>query len=78
MILDIEQSGSELKLPRAVTVEEATANNEVQTIILPRIATLMAIASSFMTAMIASIEHVPYGIRWICKQIKSLTKVNAF
>lgn len=78
MIRDIEKSGIELKLPRAVTVEQATANKDVEAIILPRITTLMEIGASFLSVIIASFEQVPYGIRWICKQIRSLTKVITF
>jgi Ras GTPase-activating-like protein IQGAP2/3 len=35
---------------------------------------LMEIANSFLQTIINSIDEVPYGIRWICKQIRSLTK----
>lgn len=37
---------------------------------------LIEIANKFLTTIIESIEQIPYGIRWICKQIRSLTKVN--
>ena len=62
--------------PRAVTPDVAAANTDVQSIIAPRIKMLMEIANSFLTTIMESIDQVPYGIRWICKQIRSLTKVS--
>ena len=57
-----------------VTAEEAAQNKNVQEAIPPRVTILMQLASSFLNTIIESIEQVPYGIRWICKQIRSLTK----
>jgi Ras GTPase-activating-like protein IQGAP2/3 len=34
-------------------------------------------ANEVLSNIINTIEDVPYGIRWICKQIKFFTKVNA-
>jgi len=76
MVKKIEEDNGSLppELPRAVTPDVAAANADVQAIIAPRINMLMDIANSFIATIIQSIEQVPYGIRWICKQIKSLTK----
>ncbi|PKY25775.1 Rho GTPase activation protein [Rhizophagus irregularis] len=76
MVKKIEEDNGSLppELPRAVTPDVAAANADVQAIIAPRIKMLIDIANSFITTIIQSIEQVPYGIRWICKQIKSLTK----
>lgn len=63
-------------LPKGVTPEEAAANSDVQAIIAPRLTMLMEIANSFLVTIIDSMEAVPYGIRWICKQIRSLTKAG--
>ncbi|GAA5813572.1 hypothetical protein MFLAVUS_007055 [Mucor flavus] len=60
--------------PRAVTPEIAAANSQVQTIIEPRITALMEIANQFLSTIIESLDQVPYGIRWVCKQIRSLTR----
>ena len=60
--------------PKSVTAEVASANPTVQSIIQPRLKTLMEIAESFLTTIIESLDQIPYGIRWICKQIRSLTK----
>jgi Ras GTPase-activating-like protein IQGAP2/3 len=61
-------------LPRSVTPEEAAANPDVQNIIAPRLVMLMEIANNFLKTIFKSLDTVPYGIRWICKQIRSLTR----
>lgn len=61
-------------LPRGVPPEVAQDNPDVQAIIAPRLTMLMEIANSFLSTIINSIDEVPYGIKWICKQIRSLTK----
>ncbi|KAG5439946.1 hypothetical protein PCANB_000228 [Pneumocystis canis] len=61
-------------LERSVTYETAAANDVVIAIIRPRIAMLLEIANSFLNVIIDSVDIVPYGIRWICKQIRNLTK----
>lgn len=60
--------------PRSVTAEVASANPTVQNMIRPRLKTLIDIANSFLSTIMNSLNQVPYGIRWICKQIRSLTK----
>ncbi|KAI9202008.1 Rho GTPase activation protein [Polychytrium aggregatum] len=75
MIIDIETTtGEPCNLPRGLTMEAAAANPDVKAILAPRHKTLTDVANSFLATIIDSIEQVPYGIRWICKQIKSLTK----
>lgn len=78
MVIQIEEENGSLpeNLPRGVAPEVAAANNDVQAIIAPRLTMLMEIANSFMATIIDSMESVPYGIRWICKQIRSLTRVR--
>jgi Ras GTPase-activating-like protein IQGAP2/3 len=75
MIRDIENSMGECQLPKSVTSEEASMNPDVQAIIAPRVKTLMEIGASFLSVIMSSVDQIPYGIRWICKQIRSLTKV---
>ncbi|KAH7098113.1 Rho GTPase activation protein [Auriculariales sp. MPI-PUGE-AT-0066] len=76
MVNQIEEDTGSLppNLPRGVPPEVASANPDVQTIIAPRLTMLMEIANSFLVTIIDSLETVPYGIRWICKQIRSLTR----
>ena len=70
-----QQQGSlPANVPRAVTADAAAENKDVQQIIQPRLTLLIDIADSFLQTIIASLETVPYGIRWICKQIRSLTR----
>jgi Ras GTPase-activating-like protein IQGAP2/3 len=79
MIQQIEDDTGSLppSLPRGVPPEVAAANPDVQAIIVPRLTMLMEIANTFLATIIDSMETVPYGIRWICKQIRSLTRVSA-
>lgn len=78
MINQIEEETGSLppNLPRGVAPEIAAENDDVQAIIAPRLTMLMEIANSFLLTIIESMESVPYGIRWICKQIRSLTRVR--
>lgn len=61
-------------LPKGVTAEQAAENKQVQAIIEPRLVMLMEIATTFLETIIAGLDETPYGIRWICKQIRSLSK----
>lgn len=76
MIRKIESGGGDLPegLPKGITAEQAAANENVQRIIAPRIDMLVEIANSFLDTIIDGLEETPYGIRWICKQIRSLTR----
>jgi len=78
MISQIEEETGSLpeNLPRGVPPEIAATNPDVQAIIAPRLTMLMEIANSFLVTIIDSLDDVPYGIRWICKQIRSLTRVR--
>jgi hypothetical protein len=80
MVNQIEEETGSLPphLPRGVGPEIAAENADVQAIIAPRLTTLMEIGNSFLVTIIESMESVPYGIRWICKQIRSLTRVRSF
>lgn len=67
-------TGQVSHLNRKTTAEEAAQNEEVQKIISPRIQMLAKIVNKFLDAIIASLDLIPYGIRWICKQILHLCK----
>jgi Ras GTPase-activating-like protein IQGAP2/3 len=79
LVNQIEEETGQLppNLPRGVAPEVAAENPDVQAFIAPRLTMLMEIANSFLLTIIDSMESVPYGIRWICKQIRSLTRVRA-
>jgi Ras GTPase-activating-like protein IQGAP2/3 len=76
MVRDYESQHGELPpdMPKSVTAEEASENRTVQMIIEPRVDALMEIGNSFLDTIVNGLEEVPYGIRWICKQIRSLSK----
>ncbi|MCJ1428734.1 glyceraldehyde-3-phosphate dehydrogenase 1 [Sticta canariensis] len=76
MIEQIQEATGELPpdLPKGVTAEEAAENRRVQATIAPRLKRLMDIATSFLETIIEGLDETPYGIRWICKQIRSLSK----
>lgn len=75
MILELEEQGQlPPHLPKGVTAEQAAENETVQQIIAPRLNMLMEIANNFLSTIIKGLEETPYGIRWICKQIRSLSR----
>ena len=76
MIEQIEKDTGQVpeNLPRGVTAEQAAENRQVQAIIAPRLTMLTEIATSFLETIIDGLDETPYGIRWICKQIRSLSK----
>ena len=76
MVDKLEADGAEgaKEMPRGITAEQADANEGVKRIIAPRVAMLTEIANSFLDTIIDGLDEVPYGIRWICKQIRSLTR----
>lgn len=75
MVTELEIQGNlPPNLPKGVTAEQAAENDKVQQIIQPRVNMLMEIANNFLTTIIKGLEETPYGIRWICKQIRSLSR----
>lgn len=70
-----QQTGREpASMPRSVAPELMSTNKDVLKIMEPRYTMLMEIANAFLTTIIENLSNIPYGIRWICKQIKHLTK----
>ncbi|KAK5082096.1 RasGAP protein [Lithohypha guttulata] len=76
MIKQIEESTGTLPedLPRSVTAEFAAEHPQVHAIIDPRLRTLSNLAEGFLDEIIVAVEDAPYGIRWICKQIRNLSR----
>ena len=76
MVKQIEADTGSLPdyLPRSVTAEDAAENEQVQAIITPRLKVLTEIADGFLSTIIEGLHETPYGIRWICKQIRSLSR----
>ncbi|KAI9669682.1 MAG: glyceraldehyde-3-phosphate dehydrogenase 1 [Alyxoria varia] len=61
-------------MPRSVSSEAAENNPKVQERIQPRVQMLIEISNQFLDTIIEGLEEIPYGIRWICKQIRSLSR----
>jgi Ras GTPase-activating-like protein IQGAP2/3 len=76
MISEIEEKEGRLPdhLQKGVTAEQAAENERVQQIIAPRLTMLSEIANNFLSTIIDGLDETPYGIRWICKQIRSLSR----
>jgi len=68
----LKHSNPELASADPETISE---NPQILAIIEPRVNKLIEIATHFLDIIIASIHEVPFGIRWICKQIECLTRV---
>lgn len=76
MVRQIEQDTGALPpgLSRSITGEGAAENEQVRAIIAPRLKMLTELAEDFLGTIIDGLEETPYGIRWICKQIRSLSR----
>eukprot|EP00727_Mastigamoeba_balamuthi_P012374 m51a1_g776 putative ase-activating protein (876) ;mRNA; f:594282-597416 len=59
---------------RKLTPEQCAELPQIRQIIERRIAQLDSVTNRFVETICASIEHVPYGIRYICQQIMRLIK----
>lgn len=59
-------------LKRSVTSEIAWSNSYVQDLIKPRTEHLKYITKHFLKRITDNFDEVPYGIRWICKQLAEL------
>lgn len=58
----------------SVSAEQAANHPKVIEIIKPRHTKLNLLATKVLQAIMDSLHQVPYGIRWICKQIRQLTR----
>lgn len=58
----------------SITAEEAARHPKVMELIRPRHVKINQLATEVLEVILESIDMVPYGIRWICKQIRQLTK----
>ncbi|KAI9725378.1 MAG: glyceraldehyde-3-phosphate dehydrogenase 1 [Chrysothrix sp. TS-e1954] len=61
-------------MPKGVTAEQAAEHPRVRDAIAPRVQMLTEHANAFLDTIIRGLEEIPYGIRWICKQIRSLSR----
>ncbi|KAH3746301.1 RasGTPase-activating protein [Pelomyxa schiedti] len=70
------KEGKSFTEERKLTTEQCAAHPKVKEIIAPRMAHLERIADEFVAQLVNSLDVVPYGIRWISRQISELFKVG--
>jgi len=74
MINDNEiKTGEKSNLDRNVTEDQAAQNSDVQRITRERLASLEDFCQQFLDRIFDTMRDLPYGIRWICKQLRDLT-----
>uniref|UniRef100_A0AAQ5Y298 IQ motif containing GTPase activating protein 1 n=1 Tax=Amphiprion ocellaris TaxID=80972 RepID=A0AAQ5Y298_AMPOC len=64
------QTGEASKLPYDVTPEQAMAHEEVRTRLEASIKNMKTITDKFLSAIIVSVDKIPYGMRFISKVLK--------
>lgn len=72
-ILEIIQTNKNLEIDPKKVAEEV-GSSDTNTIVQRRTQTLIYLVEQILKDVTSSIQHVPYGIRWICKQIRSLAR----
>ncbi|KAJ8247480.1 hypothetical protein GJAV_G00246910 [Gymnothorax javanicus] len=64
------QTGEASKLPYDVTPEQAMSHEEVRTRLEASIKHMKSVTDKFMSAIIVSVDKIPYGMRFIAKVLK--------
>ncbi|XP_067411480.1 ras GTPase-activating-like protein IQGAP1 isoform X2 [Emydura macquarii macquarii] len=64
------QTGEASKLPYDVTPEQALAHEEVRTRLDVSIKNMRTVTDKFLSAIISSVDKIPYGMRFIAKVLK--------
>lgn len=64
------QTGEASKLPYDVTPEQAMSHEEVRTRLDSSIKNMRAVTDKFLSAIVSSIDKIPYGMRYIAKVLK--------
>ncbi|ETO28351.1 RasGTPase-activating protein [Reticulomyxa filosa] len=59
---------------RNPTAEEAAQDKFVKRLIPPRVKQLEYIAEHFLSRIIETVDQVPFGIRWICRQLAEMAQ----
>ncbi|GAM17373.1 hypothetical protein SAMD00019534_005480 [Acytostelium subglobosum LB1] len=70
------RTGEKSTLDRNVSDDKALEVPEVTKTIKARVEHLTAICDQFLEGIINSLNRLPYGIRWICKQIQQIAEKN--
>ncbi|XP_057692899.1 ras GTPase-activating-like protein IQGAP1 [Corythoichthys intestinalis] len=64
------QTGEASKLPYDVTPEQAMSHEEVRNRLEASIKSMKAVTDKFLSAIIVSVDKIPYGMRFISKVLK--------
>ncbi|XP_076002971.1 ras GTPase-activating-like protein IQGAP1 isoform X2 [Genypterus blacodes] len=64
------QTGEASKLPYDVTPEQAMSHEEVRTRLEASIKNMRTVTDKFLSAIIVSVDKIPYGMRFISKVLK--------
>uniref|UniRef100_A0A3B3T8H4 IQ motif containing GTPase activating protein 1 n=1 Tax=Paramormyrops kingsleyae TaxID=1676925 RepID=A0A3B3T8H4_9TELE len=64
------QTGEASKLPYDVTPEQAMSHEEVRTRLEASIKNMRTVTDKFLSAIIVSVDSIPYGMRFIAKVLK--------
>jgi len=67
-------SGQKSTLDRNIPEDQILENKDVKEILNQRISQLEGICQQFVDAILSSLAKFPYGLRWICKQIKLIAQ----
>eukprot|EP00475_Leptophrys_vorax_P005130 TRINITY_DN1307_c0_g2_i1.p1 TRINITY_DN1307_c0_g2~~TRINITY_DN1307_c0_g2_i1.p1 ORF type:complete len:901 (+),score=234.58 TRINITY_DN1307_c0_g2_i1:125-2827(+) len=75
MIIDFEtKTGTEWPKKKDVTPEELENDEDVQRELKRRMDNLSNFATKFLDSILDNADKIPYGMRWICKQVKILAE----
>jgi len=75
MITDMEiQTGARSTLSRDLPEDKIVENPEVKAILGSRVQKCVSICNMFFEGVVSSLNRLPYGIRYICKQIHNIAK----
>ncbi|XP_008947355.1 PREDICTED: ras GTPase-activating-like protein IQGAP1, partial [Merops nubicus] len=64
------QTGEASKLPYDVTPEQALSHDEVRTRLDASIRNMRTVTDKFLSAIVSSVDKIPYGMRFIAKVLK--------
>jgi len=67
------KTGEKSNLDRNVTEEAAAQNPDVKKITDERLKELEDLCQNFLDGILETMRDLPYGIRWICKQLRDLS-----
>nr|XP_021493377.1 ras GTPase-activating-like protein IQGAP3 isoform X1 [Meriones unguiculatus] len=65
------QTGQRSRLPYDVTPEQALSHSEVQRRLDISLRSLLAMTDKFFVAINSSVDHIPYGMRYMAKVLKT-------